>query len=229
MSLDIDKFRLKSVSFLGMLGDEDRRFVREQISIRGMKKGQILFSEGSMSKGIYIVRKGRIKIYHTNEEGRESILYIYKRAEFFGYRPLLANEPQPVSAAALDSAEVYFLPAAAFLSLLERSGTLAHQLLVNLAKEFSVWINKLTVFSQFAVKERVALGLLLLCRVYSTEGNPRPTIVIGRDDLANFVGTAKETVVRMLRVFKDSKIIASKGARITVLKPEELRSFLAHL
>ena len=229
MSIQLDRFRLKSLSFFGMLEAEDRKYAREQLSIRVLKKGQVLFREGTLSKGVYIVRKGRVKIYHTNDEGRESIIYIYRRAEFFGYRPLLAGEPQPITAAALDSAEVYFLPAQVFAELLERSDTLAKQLLINLSREFSVWINKVTVFSQFAVKERVALGLLLLCKVYNTEDNPRPAIVIGRDDLASFVGTAKETVVRMLRVFKDSKIITSKGARITLLKPDVLREYLEHL
>src|SRR5690606_37942795 len=106
MSLDLDRFRLKSLSFFGMLERDVRRFVREQISIRELKKGQMLFREGTLSKGVYIVRKGRVKIFHANDDGKESIIYIYKRAEFFGYRPLLAGEPHPVTAAALDSAEV---------------------------------------------------------------------------------------------------------------------------
>jgi CRP/FNR family transcriptional regulator, dissimilatory nitrate respiration regulator len=165
MALDILRFRLKSMSFLGMLDPEDARYVRSQLSIRPLRKGQLLFKEGTHSKGVYIVRRGRVKIFHSSTEGRESILYIYKRAEFFGYRPLLSGEPHPVSAAALDSAEVYFLPAPVFSELLQRSETLPGHLLVTLSREFSVWINKLTVFSQFAVKERVALSLLLLSHV----------------------------------------------------------------
>jgi CRP-like cAMP-binding protein len=216
------------MSFLGMLAKDDARYARSQLTVRTFKKGQLLFKEDTYSKGVYIVRRGRIKIFHSNAEGKESIMYIYKRGEFFGYRPLLAGEPHPVSAAALDSAEVYFLPASVFTELLERSETLAGQLLTSLSREFSVWINKLTVFSQFAVKERVALSLLLLSYVYGTDARAKPTISMGRDDFASFVGTAKETLVRMLRVFKDEKIISTKGAKITINDPEALHGFLAH-
>jgi CRP-like cAMP-binding protein len=229
MSIDITRFRLKSMSFMNMLEPANARYARQHLTIRKLKKGQLLFKEGTYSKGVYIVRSGRVKIYHTSEEGRESILYLYKRGEFFGYRPLLGEEPHPISAAALDSAEVYFLPAEQFQELLKISETLPGQLLTSLSKEFSVWVNKLTVFSQFAVKERVALSLLLLTHVYGTEGHRKPSVSIGRDELASFVGTAKETVVRMLRVFKDAKIISSKGSRITINKPEMLHEFLAHI
>jgi CRP-like cAMP-binding protein len=113
-----------------------------------------------------------------------------------------------------------------FLKILERSDTLAKKLLVNLSKEFSVWINKATLFSQYKVKERVALSLLILDKVYSKDGSKKAVISINRDDFASYVGTAKETLVRMLRYFKDEGIIASSRTNITILKPRLLMNMV---
>mgnify|MGYP006221741771 CR=1 FL=1 len=132
-------------------------------------------------------------------------------------------------AVALEPSELYFLPGQVFLELLDRSETLARELLNNLSSEFTVWVSKITLFSQYPVKQRVALSLLILCHVYGTLGKSKPTISISRDDLASFVGTAKETVVRMLRVFKDDKIISAKGAKITILNTQALEDAVSAL
>jgi CRP-like cAMP-binding protein len=80
----------------------------------------------------------------------------------------------------------------------------------------------MTVFSQYGVKERVALSLLILSRIYGKEVDDMKstTIRLNRDDFAGFVGTAKETLVRMLRIFKNEKIISAKGTQIFILKPK---------
>jgi CRP-like cAMP-binding protein len=191
------------------------------------KKEQALFKEGSFSKGIYIVKKGKIKIFKSTQQGSERIVYIYRKGDYFGYRPLLAEDPQPVTAVAMDNVVVSFIPKEAFMYLFNRSETLAKRIALILSKEFSVWINKMTVFTEFSVKERVALSLLILTMVYQRANEKRVIISINRDDLASYVGTAKESLVRTLRLFKDEKIISTQGTKIVVLKPELLsQSFL---
>lgn len=201
---------------------------RKRLVRREYKKGATVFKEGSFSKGVYIVRKGKVKVYQTSPDGKQAIVYFYSKGEYFGYRPLLSDEPNPVSAVAVDNCVISFLSRDVFLSLLEDSETFARQMLINLSREFSVWINKLTVFSQYGVRERVALSLLILGRVYmgTQSSQNKMTLTISREDLAGFVGTAKETLVRMLRHFKDEKIISSKGSKIVILKPAALKAYI---
>lgn len=132
---------------------------------------------------------------------------------------------------AMDSVIVSFIPREIFSTLLIKSPHLAQKLLEVLSKEFSVWINKMTVFSQYAVKERVALSLIILSKVYQKKDENIKTvsISISRDDFAGFVGTAKETLVRMLRIFKDQNIISTKGTKIYVLKPKLLLDMIENL
>lgn len=189
-----------------------------------IKKNKIIYREGSYSKGAYILRKGKIKIYQTNKEGKEQIAYIYRKGEIMGYRPLLCEEPHPVSAAALEDCVISFIPKQLFLNALDESPVLARRLLNNLSHEFTVWINKLTLFAQQPVKERIALSLLIINEKYKKDSKSIQPVVINlsREDLANYVGTTTETLVRILRYLKDENIITANGRKITILKPKEL-------
>jgi CRP-like cAMP-binding protein len=228
MNLNIDQYHLKSHSFFDFLNEEETEFVNRNSTRLEFKEKQVLFREYSHSKGVYIIRKGKVKIYKSNPDGKDSIVYIYRKGDYFGYRPLLANEPHPTSAAAIDNVVVTFVPVNVFNELLERSPLFAKNLLTSLSKEFSVWINKVSVFSHHTVKERVALSLLILGRVYRRDNSKTTTISLNRDDFAGYVGTAKETLVRMLRVFKDEKIIETKSTKITLLKPKALEKILGN-
>lgn len=230
MNFNIEKYHLKSSSLFDSLSNEESTLLKKSMIRKEFLKGEILFKEQTFSKGIYIVKKGKVKIFQTNTDGKESIVYIYKKGDYFGYRPLLADEPHPVSAVAMDNVVVSFLPKEHFLNLFSNSPSLAKELTINLSKEFSVWINKMTVFSQQSVKDRVALSLLILHKVYQKkEGIKSVFIAINRDDFAGFVGTAKETLVRMLRIFKDEKIITTKGTKIVILKHRALINMMQNI
>lgn len=231
MELNIDNYHLKSSSLFDFLTEEEAKLVKGRLVRKEYSQGEYIFKEKSFSRGVYIVRKGKVKIFQMNNEGKQSIVYIYKKGDYFGYRPILANEPHPVSAVAMDSTVVSFVSRELFLSLLDKSSTLANELLLTLSKEFSVWINKMTVFSQYGVRERVALSLLILNKVYQRDEDKfiAVAISINRDDFAGFVGTAKETLVRTLRIFKDEKIITSKGTKIIILKPRALLNIVSEL
>ncbi len=230
MDFNFEKYQLKSLLFYDMLLPEEAVYAKSNAIHLEFKKGQTIIKEGTFSKGIYIIKKGKIKIHNSNTEGKESILYIYKRGEFFGYRPMVANEPNPVSASALEAVAVTFIPRDVFIELLDSSPVFARRLLASITSEFSVWVNKITLFSQHAVKERAAMALLILSQVYqkSSASSSKVVINIGRDDLAAYIGTAKETVVRMLRVFKDAKIISTRGTEIKILKPQVLEGYLKY-
>lgn len=231
MEFNIEKYHLKSVSLFDFLSNDESHLIKSKLIRKEYMKGEYLFKEKSYSKGIYIVRKGKIKIFQTNSEGKQSIVYIYKKGDYFGYRPLLADEVHPVSAVAMDNVVISFISRDIFFNLFTKSSTLAQKLVVTLSKEFSVWINKMTVFAQYGVKERVALSLLILNKVYqrNDEDSKAVAIAINRDDLAGFVGTAKETLVRMLRNFKDEKIITTKGTKIIILKYRVLLNMVAEM
>jgi len=218
MKFQIEKYHFKTESIFDSLSKKDNKLLKEHIQIKEEKKGKTIFREGTYSKGIYILKKGTVKIYQINNEGKEQIVYIYSKDEMMGYRPLLCKEKHPVSASTLEECAFYFIPALPFIKVLDRSPVLAKKLLENLSYEFSVWTNKISIFAQQPVLGRVAMTLLILNEKYKKEKQQGPVVInLSREDIANYVGTTIESLVRMLRYLKNEKIILSQGRNITIL------------
>ena len=123
MQYSAEKYQLCSLSFFDMMSREEAAFVRSRSLRKEFKKGQALMREGSFSKGVYVISKGRVKLHSSNDLGKESIVYIYEKGDFFGYRPLIAGEPNPVSATAIDAVTALYIPKAVFEELLRSSNT----------------------------------------------------------------------------------------------------------
>jgi CRP-like cAMP-binding protein len=173
------------------------------------KKGQLIFHEGAYATGIYYVKKGMVKKYTLGFEGREHIFYLCNEGELLGYHALLSNEPYSDSAETIEDSEIVFIPKDDFLKALNESHQLTHKILKSLSHEFGFFILSTKILSQYTVRERTALALLILEEKFQnhTDG----AIYLRRDDLAGIIGTAKETLIRVLHEFKeDGYIVVNK-------------------
>ncbi|MGZ8553699.1 MAG: Crp/Fnr family transcriptional regulator, partial [Chitinophagaceae bacterium] len=187
------------------------------------KKGEILFREGSYPTGIYYVTKGKVKKYKTDKEGREQIFYVCRKGEVLGYHALISEEKYTDTAATLEESIVAFIPKDDFLKAIQLSSVLSNRLLKVMSHEFGVLVNGLAVFAQRSVRERLALSLIILRDKYKKEQQDKPVeLDLSRDDLAKFVGTARETLVRLLHDFKKDGLIETQGRKIILLKPQEI-------
>jgi CRP-like cAMP-binding protein len=188
-----------------------------------VKKNTILIKEGVFPDGVYFLKKGKIKIYQLTPSGKFQIAYIYTKGEYFGFRPILSNSKNPISAETMEDCELLFYPKNDFVNLLDKSPILMKNLLFTLSYEFNIWVNRTSAFAHKGVKERVALALLILNEKYKkNDTDKNVTINIGREDLASLSGTTTETCVRILTKFKEKKIISSDGRKIKILKTIEL-------
>ena len=122
-----------------------------------LKKKELLYKRNGSPKGIYILLKGKIKTYQLNYDGSIQLLFIYTHGEVFGYRPLLSSDRHQVSAAALEDCELLFIHKEAFQKTLSDSVELSNQILKSVNHEFTIMVNRFTVFAQRGIKERLAL------------------------------------------------------------------------
>lgn len=218
------KYRMGSDFFFDGLSETEQAMLEPRIINHLYKKGQVIFRAGMTPTGIYLIKSGKVKKYTIGNDGRPHIFYICSSNEALGYHSLLSEEQYPDYAETLEDSSISFIPKDIFLSLLAQSNQLNQKLLKSLSHEFTVFIHSTTVFAQKTVRERLALALLMLKEKYTKKGQTEipVDINISRDDLSNIVGTAKETLVRLLREFKDDKIIETKGRTISILQPEKL-------
>lgn len=91
MTFKIEKYHFKTDSVLEGLPAKEFRLLKTDMQRMEIKKGKTIYREESYSKGAYILRKGKVKIYQTNGDGKEQIAYIYRKGEIMGYRPLLCQ------------------------------------------------------------------------------------------------------------------------------------------
>lgn len=183
--------------------------------ILNFKAGTQIFKEGTEPKGIYRVLSGKVKKYTATNFGTDHIFYICGENEYLGYHAILSEEEYPDSATALLDCEVVFIPKNDFLNVVSKSHLLSQRLLKNLSHEFGVFLNATKILARYTVRERTAINLLILQRKFSTKES-FVEIEMNRDDLASMVGTAKESLVRMLKDFKEEKLISTKGRIIFI-------------
>lgn len=181
-------------------------------------KKSVIYSEGSHPHGLYIIRKGRAKVYIINSDGVEQIIYFLGKDEVFGYRPIVCDEPSPVFVEAIDDCRLDCIPRAYFAQFLRESPELNAVFLNYLGYEFSVFVNKISVFAQKPVSQRVALALLALKEKF----HETASLVFTRDDLARYVGTATETLIRQLKILKDEGAIMIRGRKIILNDTDHL-------
>lgn len=223
MLQQISQYIFSTPPILESLPAGDLKEFRQHLRLKKVRKGKELFREGMHSRAVYIVKQGKVKLYQHGQNGSETIVYVYTAGEMFGYRPLLCNETNPASAQALEDSTIYILPARQFIQMVDSSTTLSNVLLRNLSHEFTVILNKLGVFAQKSVRARTALSLLILMEKYRKPGSKdKDEITLSRHDLAAFVGTTIETIARILRRWKEEKIITTAGRKIIIQNPRAL-------
>ena len=177
-------------------------------------KKALIYSEGSYPRSLYIIRKGRVKVYIINNEGAEQIIYFLGKDEVFGHRSIVCDEPSPVFIEAIDDCALDCIPRYHFERFLGDSPDLNAAFLYCLGHEFRVFVNKISVFAQKPVQERVALALLVLNEKFNE--HPQYVMVLNftREDLASYVGTATENLIRQLKTLKETGAIIIKGRKI---------------
>jgi CRP-like cAMP-binding protein len=190
--------------------------------VRVYKKKTDIYAEGSYPRGIYFISKGKVKTYHTNEFGKEFITELHKEGEFFGYLSLLQDEKHSSSATALEDSEIYMLPKEDFFDLIYKNADVSRKFIEMLSNDLRENEKQLLKLAYNSVRKRVAEALVKLSDKYKKDGEQKFSMNVSREDLANLVGTATETVIRTLSDFKDEKFVEVSGGTITILNYDRL-------
>ena len=190
-----------------------------------LKKNQIIFLEGTRPLGVYSITSGRIKIYKTGVEGKDQIIQILKSGDLMGYRAMLSEEQYPVSAETLEDTTLCFIPKKDFIEAMSSNSDLTKEVIKSLSKDLTNMADSITVLAQKPVRERLAGALMVLIDTYDIDESKGVSngINLTREDLANMIGTATETLIRLLHDFKDEQLIETQGRKILIKNKEKLK------
>jgi CRP-like cAMP-binding protein len=214
----IDRWNFTTQSILNILSEEDYNLLVANQSDQKYQKGDVIFREGSVPAGIFLVRSGKVKKYKVDQIGKEQIIYVANQGELIGYHAVLSEERYPDSAAAIETSLISFIPKEDFIEILRQSPAFTQRLLKALSHEFTVLANSISVFGQRTAPERLAIALIVLREKFKDEKAVDKEIIlnISRTDLANMAGIAQENVIRLLKEFKAEGILETEGRKIWI-------------
>jgi CRP/FNR family transcriptional regulator len=160
---------------------------------------------------------------HLGDDGKEQIIRLVKAGDILGYRALLSGERYSASAEALEDTQVCFIPRDLFVKILKLDSNLAFEMMKLLSDELHRAEVKLTHLAQKPIRERLAETLLFIKETYGYEADGVTLNVrLSREDIANLVGTATESAIRLLSEFKKDGMIDLEGKKIKIIHPKEL-------
>lgn len=184
---------------------------------RQYKRGDELYKEGNRISGFYCIHSGIIKVFKTGFDGKEQIIRFAKAGEIIAYRSVLSNEVACTSAKVIEDCMVCFIPAEILISLVRTNSTYALEMLKLACHELGEANSFITDIAQKTVRERLAEILLFLVNDFGLDDENFLKISLTREELANIVGTATESVIRLLSEFKNDQLVELNGRRIKIL------------
>ena len=214
--------------FLDRLSDEQRMQV--QVAGRGItvQQGGLVFSQGERHDGIFIIRRGQVRVYYTAPSGREITLAYWTPGHFIGGPEISGGGLHMWSAVAVEDCEITALPSVALQKLLIQIPDFALALIDGLIAKGKCYSSMAQMLGTRSVIERLAQYLLNLSELYGIpEGD---SVIINRkithDQIAAMVGSTRQWVTMMLKRFQTKRIIAIDGSVIRIQRVDLLEKIL---
>ena len=180
-------------------------------------RGSIIYREGSRISGFYCVQKGIVKIFKTGIDGKEQIIRFAKPGDLMGYRSVVSSEPACTTTQVLEECTLCLIPTSILLNLIMTNGNFAVQLMRITCKELGEANSFLTDIAQKTVRERLAEVLVHLHGEFGEDPAGILGISLTREELSNIVGTATESIIRLLSEFRNDGFVELKGRKIKIL------------
>lgn len=217
-----DKCALETSSIFRHLSAEEIERLDFEKDFRHYKRGNVLYHEGNRISGFYCVNSGIIKVFKTGFDGKEQIIRFAKAGDIIAYRSVLSNEPACTSAKVIEDCSVCFIPSEILTSFIKNNSAFALELLKLACHELGEANSFITDIAQKTVRERLAEILLFLVNDFGIDSQNYLQISLTREELANIVGTATESVIRLLSEFKSDRYIDLHGRKIMILNRKGL-------
>ena len=187
------------------------------------KRGSIIYSEGNRINGCYCIHSGIVKIYKTGFDGKEQIIRFAKSGDLIGFRSVLSNELACTTAEVIEDAIICYIPGENLINLVKSNGNFSIELMQVTCRELGEANSYITDIAQKTVRERLAEILIRLKDDFGLNENSILSVSLTREELANIVGTATESVIRLLSEFKQDGLIELTGRKIKILDEQGLR------
>ncbi len=214
---------IRSVPLFSTLTDEEFNQLAHIFVARAYRKNQVIFLEEETGNYMYLVLSGKVKVAKAGAGGKETILAIHRTGDFFGEMSLLDGKTAPATVSAMEDSKIISVSGTDFHKyLLSNQKVMLQIIQVLCARLRQVWQTQ--SLSSSTADARIRMGVYQLAKKHGIR-DAHGTIIdlrITHQELAEMVGTSRETVTRVLTRLREQGVIEIDQRRITLLDPKAL-------
>lgn len=239
--LNAVEIRLKKAEILGQNyaggGNGINQFIRDvkdsglvthltgQYDTQIFNKRTTVYQEGKRPRYLFYVISGKVKGFRTNDNGKEYITDLFTSGDFIGYPAIIEDKSYDESTEVLETADLLQIPKDDFLQMIYTDISIATKFIRLITQNVREKEERLLNLAYSSLRKRVAKALVDIHNKFNS-GNEAQRIAIPREDIAQYVGTATESLIRTLSDFKAEKLIEIKDGKILIPDPSRLQNLL---
>ncbi len=214
---------IRNANSLRVLSEEELANISNKKTVMSFKKGDILFEEGNYLNGVFCLRNGKCKVTKLSPNGKDQIIRFIKKGELVGERSVLSGSTAHLTVTALEDMEACFIPKEEIELSFKKNTDFSIDITRAICADLDNANISIANLAQKNVKERLADTLLLFDRTFGVDEDGFLNIKLSREEIANAIGTATESSIRLLSQFKKEGLIELKGKKIKLLEKVKLQ------
>jgi CRP-like cAMP-binding protein len=199
--------------------------ISDQYVVEHFSKKQTLYQETKRPRFLYYLISGKVKAFKTHEDGKEYITDLFSTGDFIGYTALIEDKNYDDSATILEDSEIMQIPRDEFVQMMNTDINIATKFISIVTHNVKEKEERLINLAYSSLRKRVAKALVDIHEKFNAQ-SPASTIEFSREDIAQYVGTATESLIRTLSDFKSEKLIEIKSGKISIINLEKLKHLL---
>lgn len=215
---------VRQFNALRAMNKEELKKVSDSKTVKLVKKGESIFEEGEKLSGVYCVRNGVSKLSKLSANGKDQIVKLATKGEVLGQRSVIVDETANLSATAVDDMEVCFIPKERIIQTLNINPDFAVEMLRHMAHDLREADDVIVNMSQKTVKQRIAEAFLYLKTNFGEDKDGFLLLRLSREEIANVVGTATESCIRIISEFKKKGLLKTIGKKVAIMDEKGLRN-----
>ncbi|MDM0937212.1 Crp/Fnr family transcriptional regulator [Clostridium perfringens] len=220
----------KNISIFSTLSTEELLKIVNMTEHKSFKENDVLCREGEKSDKLFLIREGRVKICKITKEGKEQIVYVLSKGDFFGENNLFtSNNISNFSAYAITDAKLCILKKENLEKILIKNPEISLKIIQEMADRINSAENLAQTLATRDVEARLATVLIEFMNKYGQkkEEGIYINLPLNREQIANYCGITRETVSRRLSKFDKLGIIKLQGNKGLIIKDKEALFSLA--
>ena len=221
-AMDVRTEALRAIPLFANLDEGDLSEIAGLLIERKFPRDAVIFEEGTLGDYMYLIQEGQVKVTKMSEDGREKILEMFGPGDFFGDMSLFDREPRSASIKTTKACVLMALSRHDFLELLRQNPDVSMQVIQELSRRLRDADEQIRALLFERVEGRTRQLLVRMARETMADRPDRlATPAITHQQLADLVGTSRETVTRVIKELKEEGWLEQVGKQYLVAAPDQ--------